>query len=211
MPRLADQRKRALTSMMRDGIYDAAIAVLERSGPDGLTMDRVAEEAGVAKGSLYNYFPNKSELLNFVHERTIEPLIQQTREVMARDLGAAEKLKGILHGWTTYIEGRRGLFNFLFNEYAIHKVIKLQDNVKHKEILQEVACVIRQGIEEGEFRPMDADHAAMLLMGGAKETYEQLNASQAPWNIDEIVDTMVSFFLCGLRCVEASQSPKCNS
>jgi AcrR family transcriptional regulator len=48
--------------MVRD-ILEAAVRVLTRDGPRRFTTVRVAEEAGVSVGSLYQYFPNKEALL----------------------------------------------------------------------------------------------------------------------------------------------------
>ena len=56
MPKLTAIRKQALDEMMREAIFQAAKAVLAKHGVDGMTMDRVAVEADVAKGSLYHYF-----------------------------------------------------------------------------------------------------------------------------------------------------------
>ena len=44
-------------------IRQAAIRVLEREGAQRFTTIRVAEEAGVSVGSLYQYFPNKHAIL----------------------------------------------------------------------------------------------------------------------------------------------------
>lgn len=49
-------------SMVRD-ILEAAARVLARQGAHAFTTLRVAEEAGVSVGSLYQYFPNKQSLL----------------------------------------------------------------------------------------------------------------------------------------------------
>jgi AcrR family transcriptional regulator len=46
-----------------DDILEAAIRVLIREGGERFTTVRVAEEAGVSVGSLYQYFPNKAALL----------------------------------------------------------------------------------------------------------------------------------------------------
>jgi len=54
MAQLAERRKELVTGLMKDAIYAAAVEILTKQGVDGLTMDRVAETAGVAKGSLYN-------------------------------------------------------------------------------------------------------------------------------------------------------------
>jgi AcrR family transcriptional regulator len=44
-------------------ILEAAIRVLEREGAQRFTTIRVAEQAGVSVGSLYQYFPNKQAIL----------------------------------------------------------------------------------------------------------------------------------------------------
>ena len=44
-------------------ILQAAIRVLEREGAQRFTTIRVAKEAGVSVGSLYQYFPNKQAIL----------------------------------------------------------------------------------------------------------------------------------------------------
>jgi AcrR family transcriptional regulator len=46
-----------------EAILEAAVRVLVRDGGDGFTTVRVAEEAGVSVGSLYQYFPNREALL----------------------------------------------------------------------------------------------------------------------------------------------------
>jgi len=50
------------TQLVAD-ILEAAIRVLEREGAQRFTTIRVAEEAGVSVGSLYQYFPNKQAIL----------------------------------------------------------------------------------------------------------------------------------------------------
>ena len=59
-------RKRPLQARSRElveDILEAAIRVLKRQGAQRFTTVRVAEEAGVSVGSLYQYFPNKEALL----------------------------------------------------------------------------------------------------------------------------------------------------
>ncbi len=53
------QRSQALV----DDVLEAAVRVLKREGAARFTTVRVAEEAGVSVGSLYQYFPNKQALL----------------------------------------------------------------------------------------------------------------------------------------------------
>jgi AcrR family transcriptional regulator len=47
----------------RDGIMDAALAVFRERGYEGTTIPAIAARAGIAQGTLYNYFPSKEKLL----------------------------------------------------------------------------------------------------------------------------------------------------
>jgi len=67
-PRAAATRPRkqpvqARSTQLVADILQAAIRVLEREGAQRFTTIRVAEQAGVSVGSLYQYFPNKQSIL----------------------------------------------------------------------------------------------------------------------------------------------------
>jgi AcrR family transcriptional regulator len=51
------------SSTTRDQILDAALAVVERDGMAAATTKRIAGEARLSEGSLYNHFPDKAALL----------------------------------------------------------------------------------------------------------------------------------------------------
>ena len=52
----------AETACKRSQILDGAALVFARDGYEGASMSRIAAEAGVSKGTLYNYFCGKAEL-----------------------------------------------------------------------------------------------------------------------------------------------------
>jgi AcrR family transcriptional regulator len=52
-----------------DSLLSATAKILVRLGYEGLTTNRVAEEAGVSVGSLYQYFPNKESLIAALIQR----------------------------------------------------------------------------------------------------------------------------------------------
>ena len=64
-PATAPRRQpvQARSTQLVAAILKAAVRVLEREGAQRFTTIRVAEEAGVSVGSLYQYFPNKQAIL----------------------------------------------------------------------------------------------------------------------------------------------------
>jgi TetR/AcrR family transcriptional regulator, tetracycline repressor protein len=65
----APRQRPARTPLTREAIVDAALAVLEREGTDGLSMRRVAEELGTGPASLYWHIASKEELINLLVDR----------------------------------------------------------------------------------------------------------------------------------------------
>ena len=65
-----------------DAILDAAERVLLRSPDRVLNVAEVADEAGLAKGTVYLYFPSKDELLLAVHERRVDGFFREVIELV---------------------------------------------------------------------------------------------------------------------------------
>ena len=194
MSRLMQQRK----DLMKNGIYEAAVKILVKYGFEAMTMDRVAEEAGVAKGSLYNYFPNKLELLRFVHAKTVEPMHLRATEIVAANQPAADKLEAIFRMWSEHVGKHRGLFHFLFNEYAVQVLLKHEGETKQQDAIEKLAAVIEQGINEGVFRPVAARQYATLIFGAVREMCERLLASEEVFPVEEVVTVAMDFSLHGV-------------
>lgn len=67
---------------MRGRIVAAAIRVLGEEGALGFTTTRVADEAGISVGSLYQYFPNKHALALAVHEDAVHRAWKHVQRVL---------------------------------------------------------------------------------------------------------------------------------
>lgn len=63
MPRVAAAKHEQYAEARRDQILDAALRIFARKGFAESTVDEIAVEAGLAKATLYLYFPSKEALL----------------------------------------------------------------------------------------------------------------------------------------------------
>lgn len=80
----------------RDAILEATDRMLARSGYKKMTIDDLAKEVGIGKGSVYLHFTSKEEIALSHIDRIIEQLKENLREIAARPAGAEEKLKDML-------------------------------------------------------------------------------------------------------------------
>ena len=67
-----------------DALVEATARILVRESFDKASTNRIAEEAGVSIGSLYQYFPSKEALVAAVIDRHKQELMQVAREALAQ-------------------------------------------------------------------------------------------------------------------------------
>jgi len=88
-PRKSPVQARSAASV--DAILEATIQVLLSVGKERLTTTRVALRAGVSVGTLYQYFPNKSALLQAVLKRHLDNVAEAVERVCREQKGNSLK------------------------------------------------------------------------------------------------------------------------
>jgi AcrR family transcriptional regulator len=205
MASLTQRRKELLDSMMREAVYEGAVAVLTEHGLNGTTMDRVAAAAGMAKGSLYNQFRGKQELLEFVHDRAVAPMQEALDEIVKGRLAAAEKLASISRLWREYLLRHHAVFEFLINDHAAKRLLRDTEQTTRASGIKQIATIIEQGVEEGAFRAVDTRAVAEMFVSASIGMVEQEFASGVPRSVDEAVDALMGVFLHGLCASEGER------
>ena len=145
-------------------ILDAAMQCLARYGVVKSTMDDIAQVMGLKKASLYYYYKNKEAIFIDALTREAERFHQLAHE-RSKDLpSASEKLASVLEFYYEYFHDRAEWLEL--NAQAAIDNHSLMRNI-HKFNCQEnrnlLADYIRQGINNGEFREVDAAHVARVL------------------------------------------------
>ena len=83
---LTNPRKHASQERSRatvDALIEATARILVREGFDKASTNRIAEEAGVSVGSLYQYYPGKEALVAAVIDRHNQQIMQVARDALA--------------------------------------------------------------------------------------------------------------------------------
>ncbi len=102
-----DDRRRARGDASRAKILERAAAIASTDGLEGLTIGRLAAEAGVAKGNIQVLFGDKESL----QLATIDWVGQLIEESYAAPLAAAngpfERLTALVESWFAFVERRQ--------------------------------------------------------------------------------------------------------
>lgn len=80
----------------RDRILDAAERLLGRFGYRKMTVDDIAAEAGIGKGTVYLSFPSKEEVVLSTVDRIVERACTAMEAAAARDASAPDRLREML-------------------------------------------------------------------------------------------------------------------
>src|SRR6266404_5183821 len=91
-------------------IQEAAIRVISRKGMASATMQEIAEEAGVAKGTIYLYFRDREELVEKSFENAIGELHKKVDAALASEGTFEQRLRAVVTAKLGFFNQNREFF-----------------------------------------------------------------------------------------------------
>src|SRR5712691_12735128 len=91
-------------------IQEAAIRVISRKGMASATMQEIAEEAGVAKGTIYLYFRDRDELVEKTFERAMSELHARVDAALESTGSFDQKLRSMITAKIEFFREHREFF-----------------------------------------------------------------------------------------------------
>ena len=137
---------------VKDAILDATDRLLARFGYKKMTVEDIAVEVGIGKGTIYLHFTSKEEIVLSHVDRIVDRVKQRLREIAASDAPAAERLREMML--------TRVLFRF--------------DSIQHyTQSLNDLLSALRPGLmtRRAMYFESEAEIFADLLLAG-RETGE---------------------------------------
>lgn len=116
MPRTA--RRLARGEATRAKILSAALARFRKRGFDATTMRGIAEDAGVAIGAAYYYFPSKDAIVLAYFDETQRLTAERVTETFAETTDVRERLGSAFHARLDVLERDRKLLSAIFHSIA---------------------------------------------------------------------------------------------
>ncbi len=165
MPRISAQREEAT----RQRILDAAFQVFIAKGFHKASIDDVVAASGLSVGAIYNYFPNKDELIR----ASIDNEGQKGTAALLADTQAGgsiwDRMERAMHGWWTTTVEIPGGPAFLADAWAEASRRPLIRDLMARRFDRTVlfsAVILRESVNRGEL-PADLDVDGLARMFGA--------------------------------------------
>jgi AcrR family transcriptional regulator len=189
-PRKTPIQARSTASV--NAILDATIQVLLKLGKERLTTTRVALRAGVSVGTLYQYFPNKSALLQAALKRHLDEVTNAIELVCKQQEG--ETLRQMATALiTAFFEAK------IKNAKTSVALYSVSSDVDGAKIVQQTGIRSNKAIVEmlaSSREPLPADPAlvASILQGAMAGIIRRLLESAAPENqFQTLQDELILF------------------
>jgi len=127
-------------------IREAAIKLFAEKGYHETRADEIAQEAGVAVGTIYNYFKNKEDILLDIFATEFEERKRFYKELQASGLPVVEQIKGVLQEHFRLLKERQELLQVLLRErFEPSKELKAQLTRLYRRMVGYVEALRRAG------------------------------------------------------------------
>lgn len=186
----------------RDQILEAAMAVFGDMGYHAANVADVIAKAGVARGTFYQYFENKREVL----DELLDDLLERLRDAIV-DVNLADPEK------TVYVQLQENLervLAILFAERALGRILLAEASGVDAELdrklagfydglLALIAETLQLGQAAGMVRAFDTELVAMCILGSVKElVYQHVLRDRPLADVPHVASEIMAYNLQGL-------------
>jgi AcrR family transcriptional regulator len=191
----------------REEILLAAEKVFAAKGFFTTTMSDIAREAEFGTGTLYKYFKSKEELYFTLIDEKVEEINPLVKAELSQKTPAVERIKKVLRLQFEFFERNRDFFRIYTSErsrfeWRVKDEFGKSIHDKMVAYINILAEVMREGIEEGEFRPMNPMDLAHALVGIVNSFIFEWMISRESNPLISKLDTVLEIFLGGVRQME---------
>ena len=186
-------------------ILEAARRVMARYGMQGTTVDRVAEEAKVAKGTIYLYFQSKDEL---VHAAVLEGLREMVAETVRSDdpsMPPLDRIRNLILAQYRIQASNQDFLKTLIIGNSLDIEVESQAGRDFMRVyagyLDFVASVLQDAIDRGAIRPIDSQFAGFMLGELITGSLRRRLLKLASTPLEADADSVVELFLRGIQVI----------
>lgn len=180
-------------------IITAAAELFHEKGFKSATLNALAKELGLSKTALYHYVSSKEHLLAMVYGQAFEKIFERVYEISAMDAPPDEKLRLILQN---HIE------NITIENAALFSVFFAEENQLPKEDFEKireekrkyskvVEDILKEGIDEGTFRPADPRLQTNAILGMCNWVYKWYEPGKSAYSPGQVCDHFIDLLEAG--------------
>lgn len=160
-------RTDVLTEYRRDSLLQAATRVFGGQGFDCATMEQIAHEADVAKGTTYLYYRSKQSIYDAALSRGLAELDEWTRQALERAPNLHDAIAAFVAARAHYFLEHRDFFR-MYVAAISRQITSVKPRASEFQAMADrqtrrLEAAIAKGVARGEIRHVDAGAAALAI------------------------------------------------
>jgi TetR/AcrR family fatty acid metabolism transcriptional regulator len=198
------KRPRTSSAQTVRKIVDATLAIAAKKGFEQTTTAEIARRAGVAEGSIYNYFRTKDDLLVHMVAQYASSFLEQLTAEIGSEHDVLKKIERLISFHIHFFTQEGNIFQVIYGKrpgtkVQMARIVRIAI-APYVGIIEEI---LREGIAQGKFRKVNPQIAAAFLLGGMQLTLLRHFFDLADYRPEEAVGEIRDVFFEGLM----AQSP----
>ncbi len=186
----------------KEAVYKAAIEVIAREGFHDATIDKIAAAAGVAVGTIYNYFQNKDDILNFIFQTEYEKRKNYYLEIQKKDRHPLVKLKLILSMHFAEVKENPDVYRILLRERCMPRICHFEGITRFEGLPRFIEEILADGIKKEKIRSCNLQIVSAAIFGAIEALMSrhlvELEEKGHSKVLDNASEEIVNLLWCGL-------------
>lgn len=180
-------------------IFKAAIKVFSQNGYNGTTMDDIAKEANVAKGTLYYHFKSKEEIFKFIINGGMDIISEKLEEISKQDSDSISKLKAVCKAQLSVVYENRDFFKVIMSQLWGSQIRQFDIRRKIEKYINDIEEYVKDAVNEGSIKNGETSFMGYGIFGMlcSASIYELINEDKE--KIDEVADSLMEYILKGIE------------
>ncbi len=198
---MVETKREIVEQFRRSSIQAAARQVIARHGLAGTSMQAVAAQAGVAKGTVYLYFKDREDLLASAASEAFEDLVNRLQAVLARSGPLPETLRALVRTKIEFFDAHQEFLRVHLDAGypggLVEARCRRRRSPQHARYLELLTAYLEKAVERGEMRPLEPARVAWFLAEGVAGLLLR-RLSEKRRSAEDDVDWIVELLLNGL-------------
>jgi AcrR family transcriptional regulator len=177
----------------REQILKIASELFSEKSYHDVTVDEIADAVGVAKGTIYLYFPSKEKLYLEILENSFEAIESLLEREIAKSDSAPVKLKKILSLIFEFYRINLDVLRILSRDetHLIREHFEFTEHWRLRRI-KLYEKILERGQKEGSFRPLNTTLTALIIFGLVRSVMFFYKTDESAKEIAEDVFSAIS-------------------
>jgi len=195
----AHTKEKLVTEFRCQAICQAAMRVVARKGFARATVQDIADEAGVAKGTVYLYFNSRQEILDNTMEGAVQELLARLRDAAEEGGDFSSVLERIVSAQLTYFDEHQDFFRLYVVMAEPGGERRLRKHATYRTHIAQLVSMIAAAAARHEIRAADHERLAIAIASVTRDIILQRMTEKTPPPLDEDVRFVREFICRGMQ------------